>query len=101
MTELLDLAIDAAGGRRRWSEVSGISAHVRSGGLLMRLKGKADPFRDYGLSVTTERQNAAIKPYPGEGTSGAFDEGSVRIEAPDGTVLAERRDPRGAFFGLS
>jgi hypothetical protein len=73
MTELLDLAIDAAGGRQRWRAVDGISAHVRSSGLLMRMKGKADLFRDYGLSVTTERQMAVIQPYPREGSSGVFD----------------------------
>jgi hypothetical protein len=100
MTELLDLAIDAAGGRQRWRAVDGISAHVRSSGLLMRMKGKANLFRDYGLSVTTERQMAVIQPYPREGSSGVFDAGTVRIEAPDGTVLCERQNARRAFSGL-
>ena len=67
----------------------------------MRMKGKADRFRDYGLSVTVERQSAVIQPYPREGTSGVFDSGSAWVEGPDGTVLAERRDARDAFFGLS
>ncbi len=98
---LLDDAIEAAGGRRRWQGTEGVSAHVDSGGLLMRLKGKSDRFRDYGLSVTTGRQGAVIQPYPREGSSGVFDAGSVRIERPDGEVLAERRDAREAFFGLS
>ncbi len=93
--------MDAAGGRRRWRRVRGISAHVKSSGLLMRMKGKAHRFRDYGFSVTAERQSAVIQPYPEEGTSGVFDAGSVRMERADGTVVAERRDARDAFFGLS
>jgi hypothetical protein len=101
VSSLLDDAIDAAGGRRRWRGVKGISAHVSSGGLLMRMKGKADRFRDYGLSVTTEDQGAVLQPYPREGTSGIFAAGSVRIERGDGEVLDERHDAREAFSGLS
>jgi hypothetical protein len=101
VTPLLDEVVEAAGGRHRWDRVKGISAHVVSGGLLMRLKGRADSFRDYGLSVTTDRQSAVIQPYPRQGSSGVFDAGSVRIEAPDGTTVAERRDAREAFSGLS
>ncbi len=101
MTPLLDEVIEAAGGRRRWRRVKGISAHVVSGGLLMRLKGRAGSFRDYGLSVATDEQGAVIQPYPGDGGSGVFDAGTVRIEAPDGTVVTERPNARDAFSGLS
>jgi hypothetical protein len=98
---LLDEVIDAAGGRQRWRGVKGVSAHVKSGGLLMRLKGKADRFHDYGVSVTREGQRAVFEPYPRPGTSGVFDAGSVRIEGAEGTVVAERGDARRAFFGVS
>jgi hypothetical protein len=101
VSELLDLAIAGAGGRRRWRKVEGISAHVRSGGLLMRLKGQGPRFRDYGVSVATERQEAVIQPYPGEGSIGVFDAGAARIESAGGEVLEERLDARSAFFGLS
>jgi hypothetical protein len=98
---LLDEAIDAAGGRRRWSEVERISVHVRSGGLLMRMKGRARSFRDYVVSIETGGQRATIDPYPNDGTRGVFDVGNARIERPDGSIVAERRDARRAFFGLS
>ncbi|MFL5908598.1 MAG: hypothetical protein ACJ75Z_13505 [Solirubrobacterales bacterium] len=98
---LLDEAIDAAGGRSRWQKAERISAHVQSSGLLMRMKGKADRFHDYGLSVATERQYAVIEPYPGEGSRGVFDTGAVRIEGTDDSVISERRDARQAFFGLA
>ncbi len=101
MSSLLDEAIDGAGGRRRWKKVGGISAHVNSGGLLMRLKGRAKSFRDYGVSVTTERQSAVFQPYPAKGSTGVFDAGSVRIEGPDGGTRSERRDARSEFFGLA
>jgi hypothetical protein len=67
----------------------------------MRMKGKAGRFRDYGLSVTTGRQSAVLRPYPEEGSSGIFDAGTVRIEDSRGEVVAERRSPRNEFSGLS
>jgi hypothetical protein len=101
VSELLDDAIEAAGGRSRWGEVNGISARIRSGGLLMRMKGRARSFRDYGVSIETGAERATIEPYPKEGTNGVFDAGKARIERPDGSIVAERRDARRAFFGLS
>ncbi len=67
----------------------------------MRMKGKADRFRDYGLSVTTDEQSAVLQPYPRKGCSGIFAAGAVRIEGADGAVLSERQDARDAFSGLS
>jgi hypothetical protein len=101
VSELLDRAIEAAGGRRRWGAVEGVSAHVRSGGLMMRMKGRAGSFRDYGVSVTTKRQSAVLRPYPDAGSKGVFDAGTVRIEGADDAVRAERQDARQAFFGLA
>ena len=59
---LLDDAIEAHGGRGRWRKVGEISAHVRSGGLLMRMKGKASNYDDYGLTVDPEDSGQASSP---------------------------------------
>jgi hypothetical protein len=101
VTRLLEEVIDAAGGRRRWQQAKRVSADVGSGGLLMRMKGRAASFREYSVSVATEYQSAVLRPYPREGSSGVFDAGQVRIEAPDGEVIAERHAARDAFAGLS
>ncbi len=101
MTQLLDEAIEAAGGRRRWRTASGVSAHIRSGGVLMRMKGRASSFRDYEVRVSTNEQRAVLEPYPRARSSGVFDRGAVRIEAPDGRVIDERLAAREAFLGLS
>lgn len=98
---LLDDAIEAHGGRRRWSKVSEIGAHARSGGLLMRIKGKPKNFADYGLNVSTAKQSAVFDPYPKAGSSGLFAGDSVRVLAADGSVAEERSDPRQAFSGRS
>jgi hypothetical protein len=98
---LLDEAIEAAGGLKAWSGVSEISAHVRSGGFLMRSKLKGGHFTDYGLSVATGRQSAIFQPYPRPSSTGVFEQGDVRILNQGGQVSAERENAREAFFGLS
>jgi hypothetical protein len=97
---LLDEAIEAHGGGGRWRKAAEVSAQVRSGGALMRLKGKARSFREYGLTVSTGRQSASLEPYPAEGSSGIFDRDAVRVLAAGGSVVEERTGAREAFFGL-
>jgi len=99
---LLEEAIEAHGGARRWRRASEISAHLRVGGLLMTTKLKRrGHFSDCGLSVATHRPHAVFQPYPRPGRSGLFDGGSVRILDRDGAVLDERDDGRATFSGLS
>ncbi len=96
---LLDDAIEAHGGGRRWRRTEQIQAHVRSGGLLMRMKRKTPQFSDYGITVDTKRQRIVLDPYPEEGRRGVFDLGNVWIESPDGEMLEQRENAREMFFG--
>ena len=99
MAGLLDEAIEAHGGDRRWRKVSEVGAHVRSGGLLMAVKGRSRSFSDYGLNASTGQQSAVFEPYPGSGTSGLYAGDSVRVLGTDGSLVSERDDPRAAFSG--
>lgn len=98
---LLDETIEAHGGRKRWGKVGEISAHVRSGGVLMRTKAKASSFKEYGLNVGTGEQRASLEPYPSQGRSGVFAGDEVRVLASDGSVVGERSNAREAFSGRS
>lgn len=98
---LLDDVIEAHGGRKRWSEAKEVRAHVRSGGLLLRSKGKGRCFRDYGVTVSTREPSAVFEPYPRSGSSGVFAADSVRVLDAEGNVVEEREDPRDAFSGRS
>lgn len=102
MASLLDEAIEAHGGRRRWRKASEISAHLRTGGLLMASKLKQrGHFSDCRVSIAAGRAHAVFRPYPRSRRTGIFDGGAVRILDDDGNAVAERADPRPVFFGLS
>jgi hypothetical protein len=101
MASLLDEAIEAHGGRRRWQRAREIRAHVSGGGMLMRSKFKHRQFSDYGISVSTTDQSAVIEPYPRPGQTGVFAGGSVRILDADGGVVKDRENAREAFSGVS
>lgn len=96
---LLDQVIAAHGGRRRWGKAKEISAHVRSGGLLIRMKRKTPQFTDYRLNVDTNEQRVVLDPYPEPGQRGILEGGLVRIETDGGELVEERDDAREMFFG--
>jgi hypothetical protein len=98
---LLDKVIEAHGGRRRWSEANEIRVHVRSGGLLPRMKLKSRQYADYGLRVDTGTPRAILEPFPKPGLSGDFGGEEVRILDSGAAVVATRERPREAFSGPS
>jgi hypothetical protein len=101
VASLLHEVLEAHGGIRRWSKLSKVRAHVESGGMLMRLKGKSRQFRRYDVEADTGRQRLTMTPYPAEGQRGIFDSGTVRIETDEGESLGERDNAREAFFGAT
>ena len=96
---LLAEVLDAHGGLERWSAARTITAHARSGGLLIRTRVPGTRFADYEITVAVGDEHAVIDPFPAVGRRGVFDHGAVRIEAAGGEVVAERADPRPEFFG--
>jgi hypothetical protein len=96
---LLDDAIAAAGGAERWERIGELTAHVRSGGLLLATRARRGALRDYELRVSAHEPRAVFEAYPAPGRRGVFEPGEVRIEDDAGRVLARRADPRAAFKG--
>jgi hypothetical protein len=99
---LLDQVLDAHGGAARWHRARTVHARARSGGLLLRSRVPGNRFADYRLTVEIAEPRTVLDPFPADGLRAVFDRGAVRIEAADGgRVVAERADPRPAFFGRS
>jgi hypothetical protein len=96
---LLEEVIEAHGGLERWARVSAIRAEVRGGGLLLATRVPRSILRSGSIEVRTGEQVAIAEPYGAAGRRGVFDRGAVRIETPDGRVLASREHARACFFG--
>jgi hypothetical protein len=96
---LLAEAIAAHGGAERWSQVEAVVLRAESGGLALASKGQRRAVRSYEARITTREPRTVFAAYPAEGRRGVFTADAVRIEADDGSVVAERRDPRRAFGG--
>jgi hypothetical protein len=96
---LLDEVIEAHGGRRRWGETKGITAHVRSGGALFRSRWTARRVADFEITVNTRDQGATLVPFPKAGFTGVFGPDLVEV-LNDGASVSARERPREAFFGL-
>jgi hypothetical protein len=98
---LLSEVLEVAGGESRWRRLSGVSARVRTGGLLPRTRMPGNRLADYVVTIAARAPRALLDPFPGAGTRGVFEAGEVRIEDAGGRVLARREGPRSYFFGRS
>jgi hypothetical protein len=96
---LLEEVLEAHGGRDAWLRAERVRLRARSGGLLLRTRAPRGAFEEVDLDVEIGSVRATASPYPRSGLRGVFADGSVRIEAGDGEVLASRQDPRRCFFG--
>ena len=100
---LLQEAVDAHGGLERWQAVKEISFSAATGGVALPLKLQFGAFRNYRgiVSADAEHPYAAFTPHPQEPLQGVFQDGTVRVLAPGGRVVAEIKDPRSRFGDLT
>lgn len=99
MSELLDLAVEAHGGWKRWQATKRLSAHVGIAGAVWGLKGWPDVFVDTRVSIDTRRQHAEYSPFEQAGRHTLFEPERTAILTDDGQLVDERRSPRQAFEG--
>jgi hypothetical protein len=101
MDDLLTLVVAAHGGLDRWSRVSRINAHMTIGGPFWEFKGQPGIIAEETVELDTQREHIRVTPFAGAGRSLQFGVGPeyVVVTAPDGTVVAERTDPRTSFAG--
>lgn len=94
-TDLVERAIEGAGGMERWESRGEVVVRIWSGGLAFASK-RAPRARGNTARIATTGQRTAFEDYPEPGATGIFEDGAVRIER-DGTVVRERLDPRSGF----
>ncbi len=99
MNELLGKIIEAHGGMERWNGYQRVNATIVSRGRLFSAEGRAPGYRAKADDGLAARQRASVLPYGAPGQRTVFTPERIAIEKLDGTVVAERRAPKGSFAG--
>jgi hypothetical protein len=99
MNELLAQIIDAHGGINRWKGYEKVEATIVSGGGFFPLKGLVQDSEPRRMTVWLHEQRSSVQPYGGPDQRTMFTPQRIAIEKLDGTIVAERRDPRDSFAG--
>jgi hypothetical protein len=98
MNELLASALRAHGGLERWETFGEVVATLVSGGELFDRKAPQSP-EPRRVTVGTKGQTSLITPFGTADKLVRFTPNSVTVEALDGKVLTERKNPRDHFNG--
>ena len=99
MHELLGQILNAHGGIDRWNKYEKVEATIVSGGGFFPLKGviqDADPRR---MTAWLHQERSSVFPYGAPDQRTMFTPQRIAIEKLDGTVVAERPDPKDSFAG--
>jgi hypothetical protein len=99
MNQLLSEILDAHGGLAVWSRFEKVEATIVSGGALFAIKGVPQEPEPRRMTVWLREQRASVHPFGAPDQRSAFTPDRIAIERLDGSIVAERRNPRSAFSG--
>ena len=105
MSDLLDYAIAAHGGMRRWEQIQTCTAHLTVTGPLLAMNGVAGILGqtggDYVFRGDAYTQRVTISPFTPTGRHGVFVPDRTAIVTDDGHLIEERPNPRAHFAGYT
>ncbi|MFE7127950.1 hypothetical protein [Streptomyces sp. NPDC057617] len=100
MTHLLDLVLEAHGGKERWSKVTAVTAVSRIGGPMWSLHQVPGVLGSHEVTVDFGTQRTVLHDYTEAGLRGIFTPDHVSIVDEDERTVKERRDPFASFDGF-
>ena len=98
MNDLLQQAIDAHGGLKRWNEISKITVAASITGVIWFVKSQGDYLKDVVMAVDTTKERL-VTDFPGQDKRFLFEPNRLVMEKRDGTLIQERDDPEKSFEG--
>jgi hypothetical protein len=98
MNDLVNVAVDAHGGLKRWSRVTTVTVAASITGETWKVKGKPDYLKNVIFAVETKRERVTME-FPGQDKRSVFEPNRVEMRRRDGTVVATRDDPEASFQG--
>jgi hypothetical protein len=99
LNSLLQLTIDAHGGFDRWQRLESVSARLRSGGVVWRLKHQRGVLDDVYVRAALHSEWVSHSPLGEPHLRSSFEPHRVAIETTEGRVVEERFQPRDSFKG--
>jgi hypothetical protein len=100
MTPLLQIAIEAHGGLKRWSEVRTMIVSASITGAIWAVKGQASYLNDIVMRVDTQQQRV-VTDFPTQDKRLTYEPTRVTLETPKGRISQERNEPEASFAGQS
>jgi hypothetical protein len=98
MNDLLQMAVDAHGGLKRWNEISKITVAASMTGAIWFVKSQGDYLKDVVMTIDTTKEKL-VTDFPGQDKRFTFEPNRVVMTKRDGTILLERVDPEESFKG--
>jgi len=99
MNPLLNEVLEAHGGLDRWRRFDSVRATIVSGGELFEIKGLPQDPTPRETTAWLHEEHASVAPFGAPDQRTDFTSGRIAIEKTDGSVIAERVEPRKAFEG--
>ena len=98
MNDLLQLAVDAHGGLKRWNEIHAVTVEASLTGAIWFVKSQGDYLKNVVMTVDTKRERM-VTDFPGQDKRFVFEPPRLVMERRDGSVLMERQNPEQSFVG--
>jgi hypothetical protein len=98
MDDLLQTAVEAHGGLKRWNEISTITVAASLTGAIWFVKGQGDYLKDVVMTIDTTKEKL-VTDFPGQDKRFIFETNRISMEKRDGTLIQERDDPEKSFEG--
>jgi hypothetical protein len=98
-SDALTAVLDAHGGVERWRQFSRVEATIVSGGLMFEMKGMPQDPTPRRMTVALQHEWSSVRPFGADDQRTDFTPDRVTIEKLDGSIVAERLQPRDSFAG--
>lgn len=98
MNDLLQTAVTAHGGLKRWHEISTIRVAASITGAIWFVKSQGDYLKDIVMTVDAKREKL-VTDFPGQDKRFVFEPWRLVMEHADGTAIQVRENPEQSFAG--
>jgi hypothetical protein len=100
MNDLLQTAVNAHGGLKRWNQVKAIRVAASITGAIWFVKGQNDYLKNIVMTADTTRERM-VTDFPGQDKRFIFEPDRIVMEKQDGTAIRSRDNPEASFAGQS